>query len=293
MIQNILLFFKVFIFSPFYVFKQLNRNMFNLNCGPSAFKYLNHNFAYTKNKEIQYGNQSHEILHSPKDGTLFSTSKSRKLQDYIQINKSLKITFNDLIIAIVNSATNKFYKSKKYFKESIGIICPISLRGFPEKFEDTILENDVFGMSVKLPLINDVYSEIKTINKKLADTFRDFAEIKSGEYGAKLMNYLFPDFIFKPFFRQPVRNADFVISNVAGPKESVFFNDIELVNYYPFLTTGMQASFITVISYNNYFSFSFNVNEGIELNPWEVMGYFESEFDFVLEQFIKIKNLKN
>lgn len=279
-LENIFINTKMFVFFPYYILKQTYRNLIKLNCGPSSFKYLNHNKNSNNGQTL-----NHEVEHTPIDGTLFTLSKQRRLQDFIQINKSLNITFNDLMISIITSATNKFYKSQNYNKKNIGIICPVSLRGYPDCFKNTKLENDVTGMSIILPMINDSLSDVKSIKNSLAVAFRDISYIKAGDFAVKFVFEFLPDFINKSLYRLPVRNADFIISNVAGPRKSVYYGDIELVNFHPFLTTGMQASFITIKSYNDTFHVMFNVNEGIQLNPWEFMNFIEAELDHVFNQF--------
>eukprot|EP00340_Litonotus_pictus_P011729 CAMPEP_0170536492 /NCGR_PEP_ID=MMETSP0209-20121228/102176_1 /TAXON_ID=665100 ORGANISM="Litonotus pictus, Strain P1" /NCGR_SAMPLE_ID=MMETSP0209 /ASSEMBLY_ACC=CAM_ASM_000301 /LENGTH=151 /DNA_ID=CAMNT_0010837861 /DNA_START=1230 /DNA_END=1685 /DNA_ORIENTATION=- len=144
---------------------------------------------------------------------------------------------------------------------------------------------------MKTPLISDPLTETKRIHSVLTETFKDFSYILIGDYFSKFMNYFLPDFITKPIYRETVKTADIIFSNVAGPKKSVWYGGgkVELIDYYPFLTTGMGATFLTLISYSNQFKFQLNVNEGIDLDPWEVMEFLEAEFDYTLEKFSTMK----
>lgn len=306
-IMKMLLYLKIIIFLPYYCLNSIIDNMFRVNCGPSSFKYHNHNkLIYSKPddsdnsktveikdikiedlKNIKNGISDINSVRKPKDGTIFTSSKQYNLQDYIKINKFMGITFNDLIVSIILSAVNKFYKSKNYNKDNISIICPINMRGLPTSVNDVLISNNTIGFSIKLPLINNSLTDSYNIRKKLSESFRDIAYLKSLELMFKAVIFFLPEELSKRLFNKTIRDCDMVISNVPGPKKSVFYNDIELVEYIPFLTTGMQSNFFTIASYNNKFRFCFNVNEGVELNPWEVTKFIENEFDFVLENFIK------
>jgi hypothetical protein len=87
-----------------------------------------------------------------------------------------------------------------------------------------------------------------------------------------------------------LKKTDFVVSNVPGPKQSIMYGDCELKFFYPMLTTGIPSSFMTVYSYNNKFVFQFNVNEGVELDPWEFNNLVQEHFNNLLEKYEKIIN---
>lgn len=314
-LQSIMINTKMAIFLIYYILKNIYQNYVSINCGASCFKYKNHNMKKEKfisktvnstnseeSKKIEEEQQKllhnknnsslyKEVNHTAMNSTLFSYSDPLDLAKYKEISKHLKISFNDLVISVINAATNKFYKDHGYNKTQIGILCPISKRGFPENYKDVLIENNAFATAVGLPLIDDPIEEVNKIKSKLADTFRDIAYIFSGDFFVRQCTFFLPDLIMKILFKNVVQNADFTISNVAGPKEAIFYDDIELINYYPFITTGLQSSFIVVISYNKKFYYFYYVNEGINLDPWEVMEYFDKEFQRTLENFNKLKEI--
>ena len=278
-----LLYLKLLFTFPVTFLKIFLNGLVYSDCGPSPFKYINNN---KKN-----GGYCDKIIEKDaQNGTLFSISKSWLFSDFSKIKNYQNITFNDLMVSIVSAATKKFFKNRNINKDKIGLLCPISLRGFPIKFEDTKLMNEVYGSSLDIPLIDNVVTDAPKVSKKLSTVFRNFGYIKLGNILNTLFNTFLPKFAIRLMYRLSIRKADLLISNIPGPKNSLHFDDCELTNIYPFITTGLHSSFMTILSYNNYFIIQFNCNEGVDLNPWEFMEFLEAELEFTLETYKKIIN---
>ena len=304
LVQWIMFYSKMILKSPFYIFDLLFTNLYRINCGPSSFKYNNHNhiifpsnitpkaltdLTYQELKQVKNGITNKETYKKAKDGTLFVFSKNRNLQDYTAINKHLKITFNDLVFSIVSLAIKKFYHKRGYDKKEIGIICPINLRGIPDNFEDAKLENNTIGLGMNFPLLSGSLFNQK---QKMKFNHKDVCAVFFAELMFRFLVFFFPEYVAKKMYGNTLKLTDLIITNLGGPKEKVYFNDIELTNFYPFLTTGLQGTFITLSSYANKFSFCIGVNEGIDLNPIDILEMIEAEFDIALADFRKILDNK-
>ena len=191
---------------------------------------------------------------------------------------------------IVNAATNNYYKDQNYPKKDISILCPVSLRAFPKNKSECDISNNAYAIGVTLPLIENPFTESKLISKRLGFAFRDLSYIYSTNYIFKTMSHFLPNSIMRMIMRDATQKHDFLISNVAGPKETLWFeDDLSLTNYYPLMTSGMHSTFILVKSYQNKFNIEFNVNEGLNLDPYEVLEYIENELDKMLLEFDNIK----
>ena len=300
--QWIIFYFKMIIKSPYYFIDILLTNNYRINCGPSSFKYNNHNhtlfpsnitprpltdLTFEELKQVKNGIMNKETYKDAKNGTLFVFSKNRNLQDFTAINKHLKITFNDLVFSIVSLSIKKFYHNRGYNKKEIGIICPINLRGIPDNFDDVKLENNTTGLAMNFPLLSGSLFEPKG---RMKFNNKDMCSVFFSDYMFRFLVYFFPEYLAKKVYGKTLKQTDLIITNLGGPKEKVFFNDIELTNFYPFLTTGLQGTFITLSSYANKFSFCIGVNEGIDLNPIEVLEMIENEFDRALMTYKEIIN---
>jgi hypothetical protein len=303
-LQWTMFYLKMILKSPFYTFDLLFTNLYRINCGPSSFKYNNHNhivfpsnitpksltdLTYEELKQVKNGISNKETYKNAKDGTLFVFSKNRTLQDFTTINKYLKITFNDLVFTIVSLAIKKYYYNRGYNKKEIGIICPINLRGIPDNFEDVKLENNTIGLGMNFPLLSGSLFEQKN---KMKFNHKDICAVFFAELMFRFVVFFFPEFVAKKMYGNTLKLTDLIITNLGGPKEKVYYNDIELTNFYPFLTTGLQGTFITLSSYANQFSFCIGVNEGIDLNPLDVLEIIENEFDKALTDYKTILDKK-
>lgn len=282
----------------FYIIKSVSEG----NTGPSPFKFYNHNQLHfpTSLMNKKMSDMTYEEIitiknevsstkcsfKTPLETTLFACSKLRKLESIKKITKHLKMSFNDLVTIILTSAIGKFFKVKGYLKDQVTIIIPINLRGIPENFRKSTLENNTTGFSFNLPLVKNSNWEDRTIKKKLGLLLKNHSSIIVISWLFNFLMFFFPDKLAKFVYHKTMLNSDLNFSNLGGPKEKVFYeNKIGIINYYPYMTAGLQGCFITLNSYNGEFSMSCGVNEGINLNPWEVIEYIEEEFNLIEEKY--------
>lgn len=271
---------------PYYIYLHFSQNLIKINTGASCFKYHNHN-SFKTSIELDKNIKEHDIYHEAKEGTLFSISEPFEFSKFSKICKDLKITFHDLFISVLSEATYN-YKNMNKFKKEIGVLCPIGLKFFPNKLEETILNNYTFGATMTIPLIETFDKGYEIIKKANANAFRDLGYVKTGEYTSRLMAIFFPHYLVKFLYTWSLKKTDFVVSNVPGPRKSIKYGDCELKFFYPMLTTGIPSSFMTVLSYDNKFVFQFNVNEAVDLDPWEFNRLVQEHFNKILEKHEKI-----
>jgi len=93
-------------------------------------------------------------------------SQKFEFKELYKINKKLKVTFNDLMLALISSASKKYCTDNGYKGlKNLNVICPVNMRSPPQVEEDLKLTNESSCSSIPLELIDDVTKDAKKINK--------------------------------------------------------------------------------------------------------------------------------
>jgi len=262
---------------PFYVLTSFYNNLIRLDFGDTPFK-VKGKFSGVSSKSIS---------------EVFSLSK------FLNMAKKLKITFNDLILSMISSATKKLIK--KHYMDKYGnlnklsCLIPIGDRGIPKSLHDLVIHNDSHGVVSLLELIDDPLNpkETKKISSEMNSSVRNYAYTFANLICIRFMNTFVPTWLTHQFYRFASRKYDILVSNVPGPKTNLIYNGDEMKEIIPFTSCGYHSIFIPVICYTNKMRIGVTVENNVGLDAHLYTKFIEDEFNLILEIFEKEVNKKN
>jgi NRPS condensation-like uncharacterized protein len=248
---------------PYFIISIFYRNLITLSTGASPFK-LSGNKKNTGQPQIQI-------------------SKIYDFNIISKICKSLKVTFNDLMMSIISSSCTKFCLEHKFeLPKSLSAVVPVGHRKIPKTFKDIKILNDSTAVGCKIDLISDPIKECHIINNEFKNNLRNIPFITLTKLLSDLIFKFFPDYLSKKIVRSASRSFDFTISNVPGPKNALYYADGKISEMMAFTSPGYISSFVGVFSYNGTFRFLFCFDEILGINVTEFKNYVEREIEYVL-----------
>jgi len=209
-------------------------------------------------------------------------SKTFNLKKFVDIRKKLNITFNDLIMCVVSKAINRLINKtdhKGYYKhlKNIKLAMPIGRKTVPNNSDEVKINNEVNVIYYKLPLIEDIHSDYKTVVKTTSKYLKNpsffTAAITLGRLFAEYMPNKMIYFISELF----MNNVDLLISNVPGPTSPLFYAGSKLTKLFAVSSNCRSRAFIPILSYNNSFHLLLSVDSVSGINKNEVMKCIEEE----------------
>ena len=181
-------------------------------------------------------------------------AQSYDLNRFKGIAKSTDSTVNDVVLSVMGGALRQYMMEQNQLtKESLITAVPIS-----NQREETGFGNDLsilmapIGSNIELPL--DRLSHIKQdIQKKKAL----LSSLSKSEYLMYLSAMITPGAIqLSTGIGDSLLPANMVISNVAGPQSTLYWNGSQLEGFYPVsLIVDRMALNITLVSYDGHMDF--------------------------------------
>jgi diacylglycerol O-acyltransferase len=187
---------------------------------------------------------------------------SQKLDDYKFVKKAFGTTLNDVVMAVSGSALRRYLESHGELPtDSLKAMVPVSVRTESQREEYTNrvssiiaeLATDEKDPVARLMQIHQAMIEAKRIQQATpASMMQDWTEIAMpallGQaariaHRTKILDRLNPPF-------------NVIISNVPGPRESLYLAGAEMLTYFPVsaITDG-QGLNVTVVSYKDHLDF--------------------------------------
>lgn len=234
--DSIVLKLKAYLFFPFYVLLLFYNNFFTFNSGNTPLK------NDTKIKDII--GKSNQAM-----------SKRFAVTEFSQISKEMKISFNDFLLIIFSAALNRYYKKDlglTEFSNQLSIGVTIATREIPEEIKDLSVGNESTGTLLGIPLVNDPLDlkEVESVTKNTNKYVRNLSYIYSVNILLNYMSTFWNKWLFYKAFTE-LSNTDFVISNLPGPKNSLFFKGNNITDIIVLSSTGLTQNFFGSVSYNN------------------------------------------
>lgn len=206
---------------------------------------------------------------------------SQSLGDYKIIKKALGTTLNDVVMAVTGSALRRYLESHDALpKDPLKAMVPVSIRTAEQKGEYTNrvtsiiaeLATDEKDPVDRLNRIHRAMKEAKRMQQATPATMmQDWTEIAMPALLAqaariavrtKILDRLNPPF-------------NVIISNVPGPRESLYLGGAEMMSYYPVsaITDG-QGLNVTVVSYRDHLDFGLIACRELVPDLWDLEASF-------------------
>lgn len=202
-----------------------------------------------------------------------------------KICKKLKITFNDMIMSIISSASKKFMEKKGLKKpKHLSCMVPITSRKPPKTIEEIMITNDSTAIGCKIDLIENPLENCLIIREEFSKHVRNpylflFTKILIDSFFKFL-----PCYVMKEIILANSRGIDFTISNVPGPKSALYYSGCKVRELICFTSTGFLSSFLAVFSYNGTYRFVICFDEALDLDIEEYKRIILKEVEFIMEK---------
>lgn len=249
---------------------------------PLARSYLRHRGA-----EVD----ADRIPQSPAPRTPWNRSVSRNrrfaffshsLDDYKTVKNALGTTLNDVVMAVTAGALRRYLESHDELpNDPLKAMVPVSIRTEAQRGEYT-------------NRVTSIIAELATDEK---DPVVRLQRIHTGMIQAKRMQQATPatmmqdwtEFAMPALLAQAARVAtrtkildrlnppfNVIISNVPGPRESLYLGGAEMLNYHPVsaITDG-QGLNVTVVSYRDHLDFGLISCRELVPDLWDLEAAFE------------------
>lgn len=202
------------------------------------------------------------------------------LQDIREISKRLKVTINDLFVAVSAGAFRRYFKNmpdSDYDPDSGPMVCTLPMNGRPPAKQDDLVGNMVINASMWVPVhIADPALRLKYTHEK-AQTMKAYLRLTRDANLFHVMGLLPPLYglmLERRADRGRLKNmfGNATLSNVVGPREHFRFGDATLENWLSIgqvsLNTGLN---ITVWSYAENFNLCVMADPSVVPDGWELI----------------------
>ncbi len=209
------------------------------------------------------------------------------LDDYMNVRKKLGITFNDLFVAAISSASRKYIKKHKdiqHVPEHILTVFPVNLKPIPRSLDDIVITNNSAGIIMKIKLIEDPIKENHVVSRSLKDLLRNFYYVKTGKMISDLLNDYLPFYLSNKVIMDTYRRVDLTISNVPGPKDPIYYAGCKVLDMVPMFKSGFIQTFIGINSYLGKFRIIYAMDCSIEEDPDLFISIFQNELEMIKER---------
>jgi NRPS condensation-like uncharacterized protein len=261
--HSILGFIYTFLFLPYLIIYSFYRNLFHLSTKNSPFK----------------------IDHKLRAGR--SKFQMTELIDFVEISKickSLNITFNDMIMSLISSASKKYIEENNLkLPKHFSCLVPVSSRKPAENIKDILITNDSTAIGCKIEIISDPIKECNKIKKEFSTHVRNPYFFLFTTLMVNCLNKFFPSYLMRYIIHSTSEGIDFTISNVPGPKSNLIYSGYKVTELIGYTSTGFLSSFLFVFSYNGSFRFVCCFDEALGLDADKYIKALTREVNFVRE----------
>jgi len=209
------------------------------------------------------------------------------LDEFMNVRKKLGITFNDLFVSAISSASRKYIKKHKDTQkvpDHIITVFPVNLKPIPKSVDDIVMTNNSAGIIMKIKLIEDPIKENYAIAKSLRELLRNFNYVKAGKIISDLLSDYMPFYISKKILMGTYSKVDLTVSNVPGPREAIYYAGCKVLDMVPMFKAGFIQTFIGINSYLGKFRIIYAMDCSIEEDPNLFISIFENELRMIKER---------
>lgn len=219
--------------------------------------------------------------------TSFAFTKNFDFKTLHKINKKLNITFNDLMLAIMSSAINRyvndFFPDRKYSYKKLNVAIPIGVKNTPKSTSEVQMQIDILGAITVLKRIDDPLKYYDLISKETRYTIKNHYNTSASRYLFSLCNQFLPYSIHRKMVKHVANTVDLSISNLPGPRREMSYCNSKLEEIIPFISMGIGKAFIIIGTYNGKVRIITNVDAALKINVEMLTKYIEDEINTVIE----------
>jgi hypothetical protein len=200
------------------------------------------------------------------------------------ISKGLNITFNDLCLAVIGAAFNKYslqFPERNYNYKKLVCAIPVGLKNPPTCVQEVQVSNDITGTLISLKRITDPLKEYKAITeetKKLKNAYM----LYSLRYFSFIMDEFLPLSVSKKVCQTLSTNIDLAISNLPGPAKQISYLNNPITDIIPMISIGFNKCFIIIGTYNNRLRLSITLDKGLKLDKDKLVEAINNEFENII-----------
>ena len=220
----------------------------------------------------------------PSGISLFEFTNSFEFDKLNKINKKLKISFNDLMLAIISSSINKYCLNNEIKYGYSKLICgiPIGIKDFSCHTSEIELKNDILGAIMEIKRIKDPLKEYDKISEETKKTIKNTSNIKSWTYLEFIFNQFVPYFLQKAIAINVGQTVDLAITNLPGPVNKISYCGCEVNEILPMMSNGFGLSSIIILTYNNTLRMTVCVEDTIKINSNALIKAINEEINSII-----------
>lgn len=205
-------------------------------------------------------------------------SEPLPLNEIKQIGKQHQATVNDILLALITGAIRRhLVKHKQNLKKCIRVVVPVNVR---KKNEEIRVHNKIGMLSIELPVhIKDVKKRIAYIREK-TELLKHSIEPVLIYNMLNILADVIPASLEQKFSNYIGSQIAGVVTNVPGPKDSVFFAGVrvkDLMFWVP--QTSPLGIGVSIISYNNRVCLGVVTDTNLVDDPDEIIHGYYQEFE--------------
>lgn len=218
--------------------------------------------------------------------SLISLSQQFDFIKWQNIARANKVSFNDLCVAATTSAFGRYFKRHNIenIPKSLLVCYPMGLGTLPKNLSELKVQNKTSGVLSQVPLIFDHVKSVKNVSdanyQSLINTIIPLWRVLQIE----VFYYLFPTFILNNMRNDFTLYTDFTVSNMPGTKDKIILNGCEVEKFFATNTTGRGYVYVVIISYDQKFTFTLNIDKELNINPKEIQAIIDEINQELMEQ---------
>jgi NRPS condensation-like uncharacterized protein len=217
---------------------------------------------------------------------LIALSPKFELAEITKLSKNMGITFNDFIMSTFSAAIKKYCKFNYHRNpDKIITIIPVGHRKIPKTLEEIKICNDTTAIACELHLIDDPLHECHKISKEMKQNVRNIPMTKVLKYISDGNSMFLPYHLTKLIVSTAMNNIDITISNVPGPRETLYYSGYKCHEMIPLFTPGIGPAFIAIYSMAGSFRITIVYDKVLGINPNDLLELFIKEIDYLKEQY--------
>ena len=217
-------------------------------------------------------NQAREV-------TIIST-QPYEFADFYKKFKELKVSFNDLILLIFAKSLKNYYKEKGFsHKKNLMIGVTVGPQSMPTDRSKIVVKNLSTCVFVNVDFIDNIVQEAESFSLKIGKTTRNKDMSRFMSWMVSYINLLFPRSFSKEISKIGCHTVDFILSNVPGPKESIYFDGCKVTSCESFPPLGYNKAFCTLFTYNGKLYLQMTFDKTLNIDEEELISCIEKEIN--------------
>jgi len=190
------------------------------------------------------------IIHTPNrtlsGESIFLKTKTYDFKDIRKCYKKFKnATFNNYVMGVLSTSMNEWYKKNKVEEPgSLIMSCPVSMKTMPKSVKEINMSNYTSSVTFQFPILEDLKEAIAISKARFSKFFKLHYLMSAINF--QLLFRFIPLGIGKYLYNKFLREVDFLLTNVSGPREPIYINNKKILRITPFLNNFSSIDLIIV-----------------------------------------------